>query len=217
MLGLNAGVRYDDLQSFQGIWAQRIREQGYSHCVHHSPAEDADSWIALHGKPSFYWAKLTKVTQRWLQDPAAGAADIVNFESYPWHSTKVSGHMNPPAGVISQFVQEPVQELDVPVVFAFGAAWFDIVAGLGLPLVARFGSGGQAFPGPVRGDWNLGAYRLPSGHAVVSSQQGYAGPPREERTELMRPILTNLTRQRTDRPAPNAARTQLGVSHWSQY
>ena len=201
LLGLNPGVGYDALQGPHGIWSERIRERGYSYCFDRSPAEDPVSWTALHGKPSAYWAKLTKFTQRWLQDPTSGVADILNFELYPWHSNKINAPMTPPADLIEHFVWEPVQEIGVPVVFAFGAAWFNIVESLGLPLVARFGAGGRPFPEPVSGGWTLGAYQLPSGQlAVVSAQPGYAGPPGEQRTELMRALLDELAERPTASP-----------------
>jgi hypothetical protein len=68
LLGLNPGVGYDALPGLHGTWAERIQDRGYSYCFDRSPAEDPLSWTALHGKPSAYWAKLTKFTQRWLQD-----------------------------------------------------------------------------------------------------------------------------------------------------
>ena len=101
--------------------------------------------------------------------------------------------MLPPADLIDRFVWAPVQEIDVPVVLAFGAAWFGIVESLGLPAVVRYGAAGEPFPQPVGGGWRLAAYRLPSGQlAVVSSQQGYAGPPGASRTEVMRSLLADL-------------------------
>ena len=200
VLGLNPGIGYDSLQSRDGTWAERIRQQGYSRCSSRSPAEDPETWVALHGKESRYWANLVRFAQRWLGDPRADVGDILNFELYPWHSAKVTGPMQPPPALLREFVWDPIAEIDTQQVFAFGADWFGVCEDLGLPCLAKYGAG-RPFPsGATYQDWRLGIYELPSGqHVVVSAQPGYAGPPGLPRLEVMRGLV-DATYQLTHNP-----------------
>lgn len=141
LLGLNPGEGYGPLQGPEGVWTRRIREQGYSRCSRRSPAEDRDEWIAHHGKPSKYWQNVERFARRWLRDDGASAADVLNLELYPWHSVGLTGAPSPPADIVKQFVLDPVQEVDVPEVLAFGKPWFAVCEQLGLPKLAHFGAG----------------------------------------------------------------------------
>lgn len=194
VLGLNPGVGYTPLQGPSGLWAERIREVGYSRCFVRSPAEDLETWIRHHKTASRFWANLVRFARRWLDTPDAGVTDILNFELYPWHSYAITAPMRPPADLIDDFIWKPVQEIDTPAVFAFGAPWFEVMEELGLPRIAMFGQGAEPFPEPVAGGWKLGLFRLPSGQVVaVSSQSGYAGPPGPQRLEIMRRLVVEAT------------------------
>lgn len=192
VLGLNPGVGYDRLQGVDGTWTERIREVGYSRCLQRSPAEDPETWLPEHGKQSPYWVRLANFAQRWLQDPSADHRQVLNFELYPWHSRKLTAGITSPPAVVKEYVLDPIGEIGVDDVFAFGAAWFEVGAALDLPLVARWGADGDPWPTRLAG-WVVEVRRLPSGQRlVVSRQQGYSGPPGQQRLELLRERLDSL-------------------------
>lgn len=192
LLGLNPGIGYDSLQSRSGLWARRIARSGYSYCFDRSPEEDPKGWRELHRTRSRYWQRCTLFAQRWLNDQHASVRDILNFELYPWHSYAVTAPMQPPADLIDRFVWAPVQELAVAEVFAFGRDWFKICETLGLRQMAMFGPDGDLIPSDVE-NWRLGFYQLPSRQVVVvSSQPGYAGPPKPDRLKMMRALLDEV-------------------------
>jgi len=139
-LGLNPGTGYAELQGPEGVWTNRIAELGYSHCFQRSPAEDPETWIALHGKPSLYWKNLITFGRRWLQDDSISVHNILNLELYPWHSTKLTAAITPPPDAIAEYVWGPVQEVDTEVVFAFGKPWFDACDTLKLPKIRSWGA-----------------------------------------------------------------------------
>jgi len=189
-LGLNPGVGYDELQGDNGIWTRRIAEVGYSRCFERSPEDDRENWVQLHGKRSRYWINIIRFTRLWLGDDGAGMPDILNLELYPWHSAKITGSMKPPARLLQEFVWDPIEEVPVGEVFAFGRYWLDVCRDLELEEVVYFGPGADPVPGSDMHHWRLGLFRLPSGQLVVtSSQEGFAGPPNEERTAIMREVL----------------------------
>ncbi|QIG42042.1 hypothetical protein G5V58_03985 [Nocardioides anomalus] len=195
-LGLNPGTGYPQLQGPQGTWTGRIAEQGYGHCFERSPAEDPDTWIALHGKPSLYWKNLTTFSRRWLGDDSVSVHNILNLELYPWHSNKLTAAITPPPELIEKYVWAPVQEADAEIVFAFGKPWFSVCDALELPEAASWGPGGEALPGSTVEGWRVVAYRLPSEQFVlVSAQPGYAGPPGPERTHVLRGLVEDLQAQ----------------------
>lgn len=205
VLGLNPGRGYAALQGPQGTWTQRIRDVGYSHCFERSPSEDPTSWKTLHGKQSPYWRNLIAFGRRWTTDPGFGVTNILNFELYPWHSDAVTGPMIPPPHLIAEFVWAPCQEVETDLVFAFGAPWFDICDGLGLPEAKTWGAGHSPFP-DLDDDkgWRMRAYRLPSEQfAIVSAQPGFAGPPGPKRLDSMRGAVAELYRE-WDMPVPSA-------------
>ena len=190
-LGLNPGIGYDVLQGADGLWTKRIADIGYSRCFDRSPADDPESWIRLHRKPSRYWENIIRFTKRWLDAPSAGMPEILNFELYPWHSAKIVGYMKPPAQLLQQFVWNPVQETPVSAVFAFGKVWFGVCRELQLEEVAYFGPDADfRVPGSDMWHWRLGLFRLPSKQlVVVSSQQGFAGPPGAAGVEILRNVV----------------------------
>jgi hypothetical protein len=142
----------------------------------------------LHGKTSAYWDRLIKFAQRWLHDPCADHNVILNFELYPWHSKSVTAGIDTPPDLAEHYIFEPIAEINVPQVFAFGAPWFEV----GERLVARNKLKTIRTPYMVQGDsdtsrWTVGLYELPSTQRlVVSSQSGFAGPPGEVRMEAFR-------------------------------
>jgi len=194
VLGLNPGPAYPDLQSWDGIWARRIAEESYSRCFRRSHAEDPETWRQRHGRESRYWGNLTRFLQRWLSDPTATHQDILNMELYPWHSAKLSAPIKVPASIIDKFVLQPLSEISVKEIFAFGADWFRHVTTLpSLREVRVFRPRELHLADSDKHGWRLAVYELPSKqHLILSAQTGYAGPPGTDRTKRMREYINAL-------------------------
>ena len=100
--------------------------------------------------------------------------------------------MDPPPDILDRYVWQPVAEVAVREVFAFGAPWLDICTGLGWPLLERFGPQHEQVPGIDASWWNLAVFGMPSGQRVIVSwQPGYAGPPGMTRIEPLRRLLSD--------------------------
>lgn len=92
----------------------------------------------------------------------------------------------PPAEIIETFVWQPLADIPVELVFAFGKAWLWVCDALGLPEVGRWGRDGVDLGSPVASRVAV-AFALPSGQwVIVSWQSGYAGPPGSEDTLRLR-------------------------------
>ena len=192
VLGLNPGIGYEELQGPNGTWTKRVLDTGYSHCLHRSPPEDPAAWIPVHKRPSVYWVRVEHFARRWLGDTSAGHRDLLNFELYPWHSPKLTGGLASPPAIVREFVLDPVAEIAVPQVFAFGAAWFKVAAGLALPILASWETNRGDWPPEFTG-WRVGVFGLPSGQQlVVSSQPGTGAPPSQAKVEALRVALWGL-------------------------
>jgi hypothetical protein len=191
ILGINPGIGYQELQSRDGTWAERIRRTSYSRCLNRVAFDDP-AWLLLHGRNSPYWANLMRFTRRWTNDPSVAAPQVLNLELYPWHSDSVKGAMTPPAEILDTYVWRPLAEIEVSHVFAFAAGWQHVCASLGWPLLERYGPGYTPVPGSTVAGWNVAIFGMPSGQkAVVSWQGGYAGPPGLERTVALRRLLSD--------------------------
>jgi hypothetical protein len=129
-LALNPGVGYDRLLSRDGIWSRRCGVESYSRCFTRSPPAAPDEWYECHRKTSHFWDVLIQFTRRWLNDPKAGVRDILNFELYPWHSSSKSGGISTPPDLVSRYILQPITEIEVTHVFAFGADWFEVAKNL---------------------------------------------------------------------------------------
>ena len=188
-LGLNPGKALFDLQARDGIFADEIREFGsYSAWAAEYPYI-GETWTRIYGRNPFHWRRLT-FARDWLDDPDVAPRELLTFELYPWHSTRVTGVMAPPADIIDTFVWQPLAEIQVDFVFAFGRPWLRICEDLGLHEYARWGKGGADLGSPVASR-TAAAFRLPSGQTVVVVwQMGYAGPPaREDALRLRERLL----------------------------
>jgi hypothetical protein len=176
LLALNPGRYFPDLQSRTGLFADEIRSMGsYSRWVVSHPY-DRDPWLAAYGPNRFYRARLDFM-RRWLEEPEATYDDMLMFELYPWHSTNVTASMKPPASVIDEFVWQPIAELPVDLIFAFGSPWTAVAEGLKLPEVVRLGAGGLDY-GSAVATRAVRVHDLPSGQRlVIEWHSGSALPP----------------------------------------
>ncbi|MDH6465056.1 hypothetical protein M2302_005257 [Micromonospora sp. A200] len=203
VLGLNPGEYRQRFQSREGIFADEIREAGsYSRwsttCPYNRPP-----WTLPHqmGRNRYYQARL-QFTRRWLQDPSADHPDLLIFECYPWHSKAITAPLRPPPEVIDEFIWQPIAELPVQDVFAFGRPWNDLAQALGLPQKGSLGSGGTDYGSAVPSR-AVRAYSLPSGQRlVVEWHAGAAGPPSAKETALLREALTGVGADGSESPAP---------------
>ncbi len=185
ILGLNPGRACLDFQGRNGIFAREIRERGsYSVWAAPFPYLGAE-WSRVKGRNRYAWSRL-RFAREWLEDRELAANQLLTLELYPWHSARVTAPIAPPADIIEDFVWQPLADIPVELVFAFGKPWLKVCDALGLPEVGRWGHGGVDLGSPVASRAAV-AFALPSGQwMVVSWQSGYAGPPGSEDTLRLR-------------------------------
>ncbi|PMR63103.1 hypothetical protein C1A38_00525 [Verrucosispora sp. ts21] len=203
VLGLNPGEFRPRFQARDGIFAEELKRSGsYSRWATTCPY-NREPWTLPHemGRNRYYLARL-EFTRRWLQDPDADHRDLLIFECYPWHSKAVTAPLKPPQAGIEEFVWQPIAELPVQDVFAFGRPWDHLAQALGLPELGRLGSGGKGYGSAVPSR-AVRLYSLPSGQRlVVELHAGAAGPPSATETALLRSALnSDLPMRSADTPA----------------
>ncbi|MDX6244537.1 MAG: hypothetical protein QOE76_2260 [Frankiales bacterium] len=168
-LGLNPGEADLRFQGRDGVFAGEIAERGFSQWAVTEPYL-REPWAGAHRR-NRYHEGLRTFARRWTGDPDVGSRDVLVMELFPWHSDKVTATMSPSPRLIDRFIWQPIAELDVPVVFAFGAPWRRVAGALGLPELDV----ASDFSTPAR---RLRVFALPGGQRlVVVWQAGYAGPP----------------------------------------
>jgi hypothetical protein len=188
-LGLNPGAYVSGFQARDGIFAKEIHQYGSYQAWAATGPYHRSPWTVHHGGNRFHRARLA-FTRRWLQDMSADHQDLLIFECFPWHSTKVTALMKPPPDVIDAFVWQPIAELPMRGVFAFGRPWNDLAQQLHLPLEASLGKGGDRYGSQIP-NRAVRVYTLPSGQRlVVEWHAGGAGPPSAAETHLLRMALT---------------------------
>jgi hypothetical protein len=188
VLGLNPGIFVSELQSRRGLFADEIRSIGsYSRWINTHPY-DRDPWVACRGPNRYYRARLA-FTRNWLQDPTASYGDLLMFELFPWHSTSITGAMRIPPDIVDEFVWQPLSELAIDTLFAFGRPWEAVARALKLPLVDALGLGGRPY-GSLVPSRAVRVFELPSGQRlVVEWHSGSAGPPRLTEVGRLRDAL----------------------------
>ncbi|MGB2567115.1 anti-phage DNA glycosylase Brig1 [Micromonospora citrea] len=188
VLGLNPGEFRPQFQARDGIFAEEIKQFGsYSRWATTCPY-DRTPWTDVMRSNRYYRARL-RFTRNWLQDADADHRDLLIFECYPWHSKSITAPLRPLPEIIDEFVWQPIAELPVEEVFAFGRPWHDLAQALGLPLTDRLGAGGSRYGSAVPGRAVRG-YRLPTGQRlIVEWHPGAAGPPSAQETALLRKAL----------------------------
>ncbi|BAN04402.1 anti-phage DNA glycosylase Brig1 [Ilumatobacter coccineus] len=192
-LALNPGEAVLEFQGRDGVFADEIRGFGSYSDWASSWAYLRDPWVEVVGPNRHHRSRL-KFLRRWVGEPTLPASAMVGFELYPWHSKAVKGAMRPPAAYVREWVWEPIAELDAPV-FAFGAAWFDVLEhGLGLRVVARLGPGGEDYGSAVESRAVLVLRDEQTGVTVIAEKHmGSAGPPNADETDLLRAAVGRYT------------------------
>ncbi|MFY1694341.1 MULTISPECIES: anti-phage DNA glycosylase Brig1 [unclassified Solwaraspora] len=190
VLGLNPGKYFPEFQSRTGTFAEEIRRYGSYRSWAASGPYLRDPWQTRLGDNK-YWRDRRAFARRWLHEPTLTERNLLVFECYPWHSTKVTGSMKPPADIIRQFVFEPIGELATDHVFAFGKPWLGVAESLDLPPIVKLGLGGIPYGSNV-GSRAVRVFALPSGQRlVVEWHLGSSGPPSSPETELLRWALSD--------------------------
>jgi hypothetical protein len=124
-----------------------------------------------------------------LRDPVASYGDLLMFELYPWHSTSITGKMRCPPDIVDQFIWQPLSELPIDPLFAFGRPWESVANALNLPLVDALGLGGRRY-GSQASSRAVRVFALPSGQRlVIEWHQGGAGPPQSTEVDRLRDAL----------------------------
>jgi len=140
ILGLNPGQAALEFQARDGIFANEIRELGSYSAWAASHPYLGETWTRAKGPDRYGWARL-KFARGWLEDPDLEARDVLTFELYPWHSTSVTASIVPPPDIVNDFVWQPIADMPVEFVFAFGKPWLRACERLGLRESGRWGNG----------------------------------------------------------------------------
>jgi hypothetical protein len=185
VLGLNPGAARLDFQARDGIYAEAIRKSGsLSAWKAFADCYMDEEWSRVYGPNRYGW-NMVRFARRWLEDDEILARDLLTLELYPWHSSRITAKMAPPADIIDAFVWQPLAEVDAEFIFAFGKPWLEVCRRLELPETGRWGRGGIDLGSHVAARSAV-TFALPSGQwVVVSWQSGYAGPPGRE--DALRP------------------------------
>ena len=137
----------------------------------------------MHG-PNRYHRNRLQFARRLHGDPSIEATDLLYMELYPFQSKRVTGPMAPPPDLLARYILNPIAELDVPFVFAFGKPWLAVATAIGL------GQGRQldiAWATPSRSARSYPLTRRQS--LIVMTQHAYSGPPGRADTEALRVTL----------------------------
>ncbi len=178
ILALNPGGGVHEFQAKEGIFAKEIREKG-------SYREWAKSWPYLGGswgKNRHHKARMTFL-RRWFGDDTLLPKDRIDFELFPWHSQAVTGPMVPDPEIIREFIWEPLKELRVEFIFAFGRPWLDLLEKGNFPEVQvtdRIGEGGRIYASSRKKTSRTAVVKASTpwgGWLIIGKQLGFAGPP----------------------------------------
>jgi len=192
-LALNPGQAELSFHGRDGYFADQIRRLGsYQEWARSDPyasklweAENRINPLRNGRRPNPHRAKLGRFAHRWLGREPKGH-EILQLELYPWHSTKVTGRIRPPLNVLSEFLWDPLAEVEIDPIWAFGSHFLRVAGDLGFVELARWG--GECFSTAARA---AAEFRLPLGQRlVVVWQLGYAGPPGDEDVRRLKALLS---------------------------
>ena len=188
VLGLNPGAYVPAFQARDGIFAKEIGRYGSYRAWASSGPYHRPPWTDEHGPNRFHRSRLA-FTRAWLQDADADHSDLLIVVCYPWHSPKITAKFAPPIELIEEYVWQPLAELPVGEIFAFGRPWNHIASALGLRPLQMLGAGGDGYGSRVASR-AVRTYGLESGQRlVVEWHTGRAGPPGAAETEILRKAL----------------------------
>lgn len=191
-LALNPGASSPKMQSATGLLADEIRRMGSYRAWAASWPYLRDIWVKNMNENRHHTSRL-KFMRRWWDQPGLSADDMLSFELFPWHSPRLTAPIRPNPQVIREFVFAPIEELDAPPIFAFGAPWFSLLEDkLELQVRARLGMGGDPYPTQATGRAVV-VFSLPSGATVIAvKHRGSAEPPSAPETVLLQEALASV-------------------------
>jgi hypothetical protein len=179
VLGLNPGAPAPLFQGSDGIYTRQIRLTSYGAWAATGPYSDPD-WVSLNGPNRYQQSRLT-FARRLHQDPDIQASQVLDMELCPFHSKRVTAPITPPPDIVARFILDPIAELGVPFVFAFGKPWLTAATALGL------GEGSTLTAAWTTPSREARSYPLNNNQSlIVMNQHGYAGPPGAADTEALR-------------------------------
>jgi hypothetical protein len=188
VLGLNPGDYVPAFQARDGIFADEIRRHRSYRLWAATDPYGRPPWTKRIGPNKYLNARKT-FSRRWLDDPTADHRDLLIFEFYPWHSKKITAPMKPEPEIIDEFILQPIAELPVADVFAFGRAWDHLAVATGLRCTAKLGLGGTGYGSGVASR-AVRVYELAARQRlIVEWHSGSFGPPNESETALLREAL----------------------------
>jgi hypothetical protein len=188
ILGLNPGQAVLDFQARDGIFTEAIRKaSSYSAWAAPNPYL-SETWTRVYDRNRYHTARL-RFARAWLGDATLTPNELLTLELYPWHSKRVTAAIAPPIDIVEQFIWEPLAEISIELVFAFGKPWLRACQELGLPERGRWGRGGKNY-GSTVSSRTVVEFELPSSQSVIVLwQSGYAGPPALDDTRRLRRLL----------------------------
>ncbi|MBW3599781.1 MAG: hypothetical protein KY475_21240 [Planctomycetes bacterium] len=185
ILALNPGASAPSFQAPDGVFANEIRIMG-------SYRKWAKSWAYLREPWGYngHHQRRMSFLRRWFGDNDFQPDERIDFELYPWHSGKITGAMRPEAGIIRDFVWEPLRELGVEYIFAFGRPWLNLLSELPeIKVVDRIGDGGRSYATSMKPGSRIAVVKAntPSGAwLIIEKHSGSAGPPGGPEIEIIK-------------------------------
>lgn len=141
VLALNPGRSSTEVQAREGIFAKEIRAFG-------SYSTWAKSWPYLRKPWGYNRHHVSRMNflKRWFRDDNMSSDQRVDFELYPWHSTSVTARMRLDADIARDYIWDPLSELPIEFIFAFGGPWIEVLPHLpGVEIVDWIGDGGRPY------------------------------------------------------------------------
>ena len=156
--------------------------------------EWAKSWPYLRdpwGKNSHHQSRMSFL-QHWFRDDTLLPKDRIDFELFPWHSQAVTGPMVPTPEIIHDFIWEPLKELRVKFIFAFGRPWLDLLEKGTFPEVQetdRLGEGGRLYASSRKLTARTVVVKASTpwgGWLIIEKHSGSAGPPSGREIDIIK-------------------------------
>jgi len=127
-----------------------------------------------------------KFAQNWFADEALTFDDVVMFELYPWHSRGLTGSVRPPSDFIQEYIWEPIADVGTPIVFAFGASWFDELRRLDVDVLSELNGSNGLGSSVASRSVMIAQARKTRTMIVAEKHAGAAGPPRASEVPVLR-------------------------------
>src|SRR5207249_1963139 len=125
-----------------------------------------------------------RFAQNWFGHPAL-TFDVLMFELYPWHSRGLTSGIRPPIRFVQEYIWEPIADVGAPIVFAFGAHWFDLLRRLDIDVIVELGPNNGLGSAIASRSMLIGRACKTGTVIVAEKHAGSAGPPRASEVKVM--------------------------------